>query len=372
MVNCLQSTFSGKRVWMSGHTGFKGAWLSEWLLALGAELHGFSLPAPTIPSLFEQLGLCGRLHHEVGDVRDADAVRRSIAAYQPDFVFHLAAQPLVRASYDIPVETFSTNFMGTLHVLDALRDHQQSGKSCVAVIITTDKCYENKEWVGSYREDDPMGGYDPYSASKGAAEIAIHAMRRSYFHGPISRVRVASARAGNVIGGGDWATDRIFPDCIRALRNGSAITVRNATSTRPWQHILEPLSGYLGLAVALSNLSDFPALRYALDQPGPASAAFNFGPGLDSNRTVAELVEELLIHWPGRWENKSDPSAPHEASKLNLATDKAFHLLGWKPRWNFTTSIARTADWYKVTSGSTVAADFQTITRQHIKEYQES
>ena len=238
-----------------------------------------------------------------------------------------------------------------------------------AVMVTTDKCYENKEWLNSYREDDAMGGYDPYSGSKGAAEIAIHAMRRSYFGSPQSSVRVASARAGNVIGGGDWALDRIVPDCVRALTKGECIPVRNKTATRPWQHVLEPLSGYLRLAAALAQPSDFPVLQQILDQPGAASAAFNFGPNLSSNRTVADLVQEFIRHWPGEWEDKSDPSAPHEATKLNLATDKAFHTLGWQPRWDFETTIVRTASWYRESINLDAPEGFRELTRQQIHEY---
>jgi CDP-glucose 4,6-dehydratase len=367
----LRDTFAGKVVWLSGHTGFKGSWLSEWLLDLGAEVHGFALAPATQPALFEQLSLAERVHHQIGDVRDLEAVRRSIEACRPDFVFHMAAQPLVRLSYDVPVETFATNVMGAVHVLDALRGFKVKGHKCSAVMITTDKCYENKEWLNSYREEDAMGGYDPYSASKGAAEIAIHAMRRSYFGAPESCVHVASARAGNVIGGGDWALDRIVPDCVRALKKGESIPVRNKTATRPWQHVLEPLSGYLHLAAALARPSDYPVLEQILRQTGAASAAFNFGPNLSSNRTVAELVHEFLRHWPGEWQDRSDPSAPHEATKLNLATDKAFHTLGWQPRWDFETAVARTAEWYKKSVGLGAAPDFQSLTRHQIHEYQQ-
>jgi CDP-glucose 4,6-dehydratase len=227
--------YAGKRVLLTGHTGFKGAWMAEWLLALGAEVTGFALPPPTSPSLFDQLGLASRLRHIVGDVRDLAAVRAALKLAQPDFVFHLAAQPLVRLSYDQPVETHATNIMGTVNVLEAVR---LAGAPCVVVAITTDKCYDNKEWVHSYREEDPMGGYDPYSASKGAAELVISSYRRSFFSAPDSPVRLASARAGNVIGGGDWALDRIVPDCVRALIKGESIPVRNKVATRPWQHVL--------------------------------------------------------------------------------------------------------------------------------------
>lgn len=346
-VMAFADTYRGKRVLITGHTGFKGSWLAEWLLALGTEVIGFALPPPTEPSLFEQLGLASRLKHVVGDVRDLAAVRRVMDEARPDFVFHLAAQPLVRLSYEQPVETYGTNVMGTANVLEAVR---LTGRRCVVVAITTDKCYENKEWAHSYREEDPMGGYDPYSSSKGAAELVIAAYRRSYFSGSDSLVKLASARAGNVIGGGDWALDRIVPDCIRALRRGETIPVRNKIATRPWQHVLEPLSGYLWLGACLhsSRLSAFGS---------QLTSAFNFGPSLSSNRTVAELVQEVLKHWPGKWEDKSDPKAVHEAKLLNLATDKAYHFLGWAPAWSFVETLRETVDWYRQTEALTSKVD---------------
>jgi CDP-glucose 4,6-dehydratase len=301
-----------------------------------------------------------------GDIGDTQALNTVFQEHQPEIVLHLAAQPLVRLSYAEPISTYETNVMGTLKVLEAAR---QCASVKAVVNVTTDKCYENKEWLNSYREDDAMGGYDPYSASKGAAEIAIHAMRRSYFGLPESPVRVASARAGNVIGGGDWALDRIVPDYVRALEMGQAIPVRNKTATRPWQHVLEPLSGYLHLAAALARTSDFPVLEQVLKQPGAATAAFNFGPNLSSNRTVAGLVQEFLRHWPGEWQDMSDPSAPHEATKLNLATDKAFHTLGWQPRWDFATTIAKTVAWYREAESLQAPDDFQNLTRQQIRDY---
>ncbi len=343
-------TYRGKRVLLTGHTGFKGAWLAEWLLALGAEVTGFALPPPTRPSLFGQLGLASRMRHIEGDVRDLAAVRSAVEAAQPDFVFHLAAQPLVRLSYEQPTETFAVNVLGTANVLEAVRLAADSARPCAVVAITTDKCYENREWVHSYREEDPMGGYDPYSASKGAAELVIASYRRSYFlenaeNGKAEtwKVRLASARAGNVIGGGDWALDRIVPDCIRALAKGDVIPVRNKVATRPWQHVLEPLSGYLWLGAALAqpfgSHIKFPASSYA--------SAFNFGPELASNRTVAELVQEVIKHFPGRWEDRSDSHAVHEAKLLNLAIDKAHHLLGWAPVWPFAETIGETVAWYR-------------------------
>ncbi len=354
------NTYSGKRVLLTGHTGFKGAWMAEWLLFLGADVTGFSLPSPTLPSLFDQLKLGSRLRHIIGDVRDLSAVRSAVDAAKPDFVFHLAAQPLVRLSYDQPVETYSTNVMGTVNVLEAVR---LSGLPCTVVLITTDKCYENKEWVHSYREEDPMGGYDPYSSSKGAAELVIASYRRSYFSSSDSTVKLASARAGNVIGGGDWALDRIVPDCMRALSDGEIIPVRNKIATRPWQHVLEPLSGYLWLGACLANPKHSP-FRSQL------SSSFNFGPALASNRTVAELVQEILKHWPGKWVDKSDPKAVHEAKLLNLATDKAHHFLGWSSAWPFAETIQQTVAWYR--RASETSTDIPALTLGQIQAYEAS
>ena len=329
----FSGAFQNKTVWLSGHTGFKGSWLAHWLLELGARVHGFAQPPPTTPAMFDKLGLAGRMTHEIGDVRDAEAVRRSLAAAQPDFIFHLAAQSLVRASYAQPVDTYATNVLGTVHVLDALRTLQ---KPCAAVFVTTDKCYENREWLHGYREEDPLGGHDPYSSSKAAAEIAVGSFRRSFFQN--HPVKIASARAGNVIGGGDWAADRIVPDCIRSLQAGQPIGVRNPQATRPWQHVLEPLSGYLWLAAKLSQPSTLnPRL----------CSAFNFGPGHDANRTVGELVAEVLKYWPGRWEDQSDPKAAHEAGLLQLSIDKAHALLRWSPVWSFATAVEQTVQWYR-------------------------
>ena len=359
----LSRVFAGKVVWLSGHTGFKGSWLAHWLLDLGAEVHGFALEPEGPPSLFEQLGLAKRIHHRIGDLREPGAVRQSILAVQPDFVFHLGAQALVRVSFDEPVTTYTTNVMGTIHVLEGLR---QLGKPCPAVFITTDKCFENREWFYGYREEDPLGGYDPYSSSKAAAEIAIASWRRSFFQG--HPVRIASARAGNAIGGGDWAKDRILPDCIRALAQSKPIRVRNKAATRPWQHVLEPLSGYLWLAAVLSQ----PSLRpYDSDL---FASAFNFGPGLHSNHTVSEMVTEVLKHWPGQWEDHSDPNAVHEAKLLNLAIDKAHHLLGWKPVWSFEKAIEATVEWYRTATqpkaASSTVQDLIEFTTRQIRAYQ--
>ncbi len=366
--------YKNRRVFVTGHTGFKGSWLCEWLLSIGAEVHGYALDPQPHEVLFDQLNLSSRLATDHrADIRDPDTLFAALKAADPQVVLHLAAQPLVRLSYEIPVETFSTNVMGTAHLLEAVR---KNAKPCSVVCVTTDKCYQNREWLHAYREEDPMGGHDPYSASKGAAEIVIASYRDSYFSPPPSEtpssetptIGLASARAGNVIGGGDWAQDRIIPDCIRAVRRGEPIPVRNKIATRPWQHVLEPLSGYLHLASSLastssSSLSGTPAS----ETPKHLSSAFNFGPALTSNRTVAELVRELLVHTGGEWSDASDPNALHEASKLNLATDKAFHLLQWQPVWTFEETISHTAAWYLHEAAGKDPAAF---TRSQIMSYQ--
>lgn len=355
----FENFYKGRRVIVTGHTGFKGAWLCEWLLALGAEVVGYSLDPKEHEVLFAQLDLSPRLKADHrGDLSERERLAEIVADFKPQVILHLAAQPLVRLSYDCPVETFSTNALGTAHLLDAVR---LSGHECSVVCVTTDKCYENREWLHSYREEDAMGGHDPYSASKGAAEIIIASYRSSYFasDGP---VKLASARAGNVIGGGDWAADRIIPDCIRALRKQETIPVRNKTATRPWQHVLEPLSGYLWLGSVLGNPdSELSKLR------GEITSAFNFGPALTSNRTVAELVQELLKSTGGEWRDESDPHALHEASKLNLATDKAYHLLQWQPVWSFEETLEKTASWYAADQLAEV--DIGDHTRQQITDY---
>ena len=351
--------FANKKVWLSGHTGCKGSWLATWLLELGARVHGFALEPPTIPSLFEQLGLASEVEHEIGDIRDRSAVEKSILSAAPDYVFHLAAQPLVRLSYQEPVATYETNVMGAVHVLEALRSLKDP---CAAVFVTTDKCYLNLGRPHAYREEDPLGGHDPYSSSKAAAEIAIAAWRSSFFDPATNPpVKIASARAGNVIGGGDWASDRIVPDAIRSLGHGEPIPLRNKGSTRPWQHVLEPLSGYLWLAAILSR----PSLR-PQNAAGEFSSAFNFGPPLESNHTVQELIEEVLKHWPGSWLDRHEPAAPHEAELLNLATKKADSLLEWRPVWSFEQAVAATIHWYRSTAGKNHAAQ---LTREQIGAY---
>ena len=335
----FRNAFFNKKVFLTGHTGFKGCWLATWLESLGARVCGYALVPESHELLYSQLDLRARLDREVlGDIRDYQGLRRAIVEYEPDYVFHLAAQPLVRASYAKPRDTFEINVMGTVNVLESLLGFS---KPCSVVVITTDKCYENKEWLHAYREEDPLGGHDPYSASKGCAELVTAAYRRSFFADGKSQVRIASARAGNVIGGGDWALDRIVPDVMRCVFQNQPVTVRNKRSTRPWQHVLEPLSGYLSLAAHLSQPTRSDYAESIL------TSAFNFGPQLEGNRTVRELVEQLLVHTGGSWVDASSADEPHEASKLNLSIDKAYHVLGWNPTWSFAKSVQQTALWYR-------------------------
>ena len=328
--------WAGKRVLLTGHTGFKGSWLALWLTELGAVVTGVSLEPFSTPNLFSQLDLAQRLEqHHIADIRDPQALAEIAQACQPQVVFHLAAQPLVRRSYRDPLGTWATNVQGSLHVLEALKPMQHQ---CAVVMVTTDKVYENQEWIYGYRENDRLGGHDPYSASKAAAELAIASWRSSFCGGDNHQtpyLAIATARAGNVIGGGDWAEDRIVPDAIRALTSGQSISVRNPTATRPWQHVLEPLSGYLVLAQQLLNSSK------------PLCEAFNFGSTPSSNRTVAELVESILTHWDGTWVVAGKRNAPHEAGLLHLEIEKARYHLDWRPTWNYDMTLERTMHWYK-------------------------
>ena len=328
--------WAGRRVLLTGHTGFKGSWLALWLSQLGAEVHGVALGPDTRPALFEQLELTSNLAgHHLLDIGDDVGLAAIAAACQPEVVLHLAAQPLVRRSYADPVGTWATNVMGSLNLLEALKLLEHP---CAVVMVTTDKVYANQEWDYGYREVDRLGGLDPYSASKAAAEIAIASWRASFCGSAphqTPHLRIATARAGNVIGGGDWAEARIVPDAMRALAENQPIPVRNPAATRPWQHVLEPLGGYLLLAEKLATEGQ----AYA--------SAFNFGPPLEANHSVSELVETALSHWPGSWQNFSAPSAPHEAGRLHLQIDKAHHQLGWRPRWPFAITVKRTVDWYR-------------------------
>lgn len=337
--------WAGRRVLLTGHNGFKGSWLSLWLLNLGPDVWGYALEPEPGRSLFHELGLdqasgnadWGHLHHRLGDVRDLVSLQQVVAAAQPEVVVHLAAQPLVRRSYRDPLGTWATNVHGSLHLLEALKPLQQR---CAVVMVTTDKVYANYEWGYGYREEDRLGGHDPYSASKAAAELAIASWRASFCGQGIHQtphLAIATARAGNVIGGGDWAEDRIVPDAMRSLAQGIPIPVRRPETTRPWQHVLEPLVGYLLLAEKMALSGD----------DSPLAGAFNFGPSLEANRSVRDLVEASLRHWPGHWQHLSDLDAPHEAGRLHLQIDKAHHKLGWQPRLEFDTTVVRTVDWYR-------------------------
>ena len=327
--------WKGKRVLVTGHNGFKGSWLSLWLLQMVAKVSGISLLPDNQPCLFDQLSIEDQIDSRILDIREKDNLCSVVKEINPDIVFHLAAQPLVLRSYKDPVETWETNVMGTIFLLEALRSLD---KMCSAILITTDKVYRNDEWLYGYRENDPLGGFDPYSSSKAAAELAI-ASWRSSFCGNLSHqnenLLIASARAGNVIGGGDWSENRIVPDIIRSLKENKKIIIRNPSSTRPWQHVLEPLSGYLLLAKKLT----INGINFA--------SPFNFGPKLESNKTVLDLVHESLKYWPGQYIFQDHSQAPHEAGMLNLSIEKSFHQLKWQPKWDFPTTIFRTINWYK-------------------------
>lgn len=321
------SFWSGKRVLLTGHTGFKGSWLSLWLQAMGASVHGFALDPPTAPAMFTEAHVAdGLAAHAIGDVRDAAALQRAALAARPEIVFHLAAQPLVRESYRAPVETYATNVMGAVHLCEAIR---QVGTARVVVAITSDKCYENKEWVWPYREDDPLGGRDPYSSSKACAELVLAAYRQSFLSG----IAVATARAGNVIGGGDWAADRLIPDFLRACDAGRPLVIRSPLATRPWQHVLEPLSGYLILA---ERLWAEPA----------AAGAWNFGPERADSESVEWIVRQLAVRREGLdWRVDAGPQ-PHENIALTLDSSKARAFLGWRPRWPLATALDETLRWH--------------------------
>ena len=332
--------YSNRRVFVTGHTGFKGSWLTAWLLELGATVAGYSLSIPTTPSLFTELGVERHIKHIQGDVRDREALARAMEEFHPEVVFHLAAQSLVRPSYEDPATTFETNTIGTMNLLEAVR--RTPGVKAV-VCITSDKCYRNDEWVWGYRESDHLGGNDPYSASKACAELVAHSYIQSFFKdGP----SVATARAGNVIGGGDWAVDRIVPDCARAWARGEAVSIRSPWATRPWQHVLEPLSGYLWLGARLLRLAD----EGEGDGELPVNKeAFNFGPESGVNATVAEVTKALGRYWP-EFKVAMDEAAAagkKESTLLKLCCDKALAHLHWKAALTFEETIRFTAEWYR-------------------------
>lgn len=338
MIDIFNNFYKGKCVLVTGHTGFKGSWLSIWLHELGAEVVGVALEPYSERDNFVLSEIGSKIKADIrADIRDGKRMKEIFAEYKPDIVFHLAAQPLVRLSYDIPVETYEANVMGTIHVMEAIR----ATKSVkVGVMITTDKCYDNCETLEGYVETDPFGGYDPYSSSKGACEVAIQSWRRSFFnpidYGKKHTVSLASVRAGNVIGGGDWALDRIIPDCIRALEEGRVIDIRSPKAVRPWEHVLEPLSGYMLLAQKM------------WDEPTKWCEGWNFGPESEGVATVWEVATEAIKNYgSGELKDSSDPNAVHEANLLMLNINKAKTRLGWHPRMNMPQCIELVVDWYK-------------------------
>lgn len=352
------SFWHGKKVFVTGHTGFKGSWLCLWLQQMGAIVRGYSLPAPTEPSLFAVANVRQGLISEEGDIRDFFHLREALADFKPEIVFHMAAQPLVRLSYDEPIETYSTNVMGTVYVLEAIK---QVGGVKAIVNITSDKCYENREWVWGYREDEAMGGYDPYSNSKGCAELVASAYRNSFFnvvkyheHG----TALASVRAGNVIGGGDWAKDRLIPDILRSFENNQPVIIRNPHSIRPWQHVLEPLSGYLLVAQKLYT-------------EGPAFAeGWNFGPNEMDATPVQAIVDTMVGLWGDKASWQLDgQDHPHEAHYLKLDCSKAKMRMEWHPRWDLNTTLSRIVSWHKAWLAG---EDMRTYTLNEINDYMNS
>lgn len=332
----FNNVYKNKTVLVTGHTGFKGSWLSIWLRELGANVIGYALDPYTEKDNFVLAKLENKITDIRGDIRDKEHLEKVFEQYKPDFVFHLAAQPLVRLSYDQPVETYEVNVMGTINVMECIR---KTPETRIGIMITTDKCYENKEQIWGYRENEAFGGYDPYSSSKGAAEIAISSWRNSFFNPKDyekHKKSIASVRAGNVIGGGDWSLDRIIPDCIRALEKGEAIRIRNPKAIRPWEHVLEPLSGYLLLGQKI------------YEEPSKYCEGWNFGPSLDSIVPVWEIGEKIIKYYgSGELEDKSKKDELHEAKLLALDITKARFNLGWKPRWNIDKAIEKTVEWYK-------------------------
>ncbi len=337
----------GRRVLVTGHTGFKGSWLSTWLVQLGADVTGMALEPYTDPAMFSLLGLDQHLDSRIADIRDLAAVQAIVAASRPEIIIHMAAQALVRESYSTPVETFNTNVMGTAHVLEAARGADSVG---AVVVVTSDKCYENREWVWGYRESDAMGGHDPYSASKGCAELVTTSYRRSFG----DRLPVASARAGNVIGGGDWADDRLIPDMVRAIEAGRPVEIRNPAAIRPWQHVLEPLSGYMMLAERVFEDGD----RFA--------GAWNFGPAIGDTQPVSALVERLSRNFDALEWNVDTGEHPHEAHFLKLDISKAVSELGYRPRVSLKTALDWTAEWYQAYFDGQAMLD---VTRRQIDAF---
>jgi CDP-glucose 4,6-dehydratase len=354
MVN--QDFWKNKNVFVTGHTGFKGSWLSLWLHSLGANVTGYSLTPPTTPSLFQLCQLEQVIPTHYGDIRDQKALENALHSATPDIVIHMAAQPLVRASYVNPVETYATNVMGTVNLLESVRTAVQKGINIKAVVnVTTDKCYSNQEWPWGYREHDTLGGYDPYSNSKACSELVTDAYRNSFFQGEVG---IGSARAGNVIGGGDWAVDRLLPDCFRTLQTGGTIKIRNPHGIRPWQHVLDPLSGYLSLAEKL--YSDGKTF----------AEGWNFGPDDGDGKTVEWIVKQICSKWGTSASYEVEPGPhPHEAHYLRLDCSKAKFKLGWYPRWNVEQAIEKSVEW---TRAYLASEDIKAVCLQQIDEYLKS
>ncbi len=329
----FDNAFQGKRVLVTGHTGFKGSWMVLWLTKLNAKVTGYSLPAPTTPSMFELCNIDELIDHNIGDVNNGEAVNAIVSKVKPDLIIHMAAQPLVQHSYQEPLSTLSTNVIGTANVLEAAR---KLNHKCAVVVVTSDKCYENQEWVWGYRETEPLGGHDPYSMSKAAAELVVSSWRNSFFSKAESPILLASARAGNVIGGGDWAAGRIIKDCVEAYSQKRPVVLRNPAATRPWQHVLEPLSGYLWLAAKLMR-----------SNKGKYDEAWNFGPQPDSVWPVSKLVEAFSDKWQGHGWTLDNGHHPHEAMSLGLSIEKARYKLGWVPTWDLAKTLDHTVDWYR-------------------------
>ena len=362
MKAVIEQAYGGRRVLVTGHTGFKGSWLTAWLRSLGASVVGYALDPDTEPSMFDVLGLSADCEDLRADVRDFDRLRDVVDRTRADYIFHLAAQPLVRRSYAEPLETLSTNVMGTAHLLEAVR---VTRRPVSVVVVTSDKCYENAGLDRPLDEGDAMGGHDVYSMSKGATELVVSSYRRSFFrpsHLEAHGVTLASARAGNVIGGGDWARDRIVPDAIRALTTGEPIPVRNPDATRPWQHVLEPLSGYLLLGARLA--------QGTADERGRFCEGWNFGPEPADTRPVRGVVDAILRNWGGgTWQDRSDASAPHEAPTLRLAIAKARDSLGWRPRWGFEQTLRRTVAWYRAHHEGAQRGALRALTESQTTDY---
>ncbi len=351
----FKDVYKGKKVLITGNTGFKGSWLTVWLLKLGARVFGLSKDIPTNPSMFEELGLEKKIVHNTCDIRDLNDVKKIVKDIKPDFLFHLAAQSLVKESYKNPIETISTNVLGTANILESMKEINYE---CTCVIITSDKCYDNVEWLWGYKETDSLGGKDIYSGSKGAAELIIKSFFYSFFSESETKVKIASARAGNVIGGGDWAKDRIIPDCMKAWSVNKIVDIRSPAATRPWQHVLEPLSGYLSLGEELSI------------KGVNNGESYNFGPPANQNHPVRELIDEMSKHWGKvRWVDVSENKNHfHEAGLLKLNCDKALSKLRWLPTLGFMHTVKMTTDWYKTFyqgSGNSMYA----FTNNQIDEY---